>query len=227
MKTVVITWTSSGIWLACARAFLSRGHKVIGISRSIPEKLEPHDLYEHHLCDLSQNFEPSEFWIELCDILINNAGILSHHTGIEAYDADTKSAMYALHIDTPLKLIAFFMEKNKALVVLNMASMAAHMWNPDLHYGITKAAILNYTKSLASLYGKSGLRINALAPGPVDTKMLDVISQDRKNSIPSLSLSQEFNMPEHVASVALWLALDAPQTINGSTIDINDGMYVR
>ena len=227
MKTALITGTSSGIGLETAKILLNSQIRVIWLGRSLPTELTDHDLYNHISIDLTWDICFDNLDLGVIDILVNNAGILSSCIGLWEYDPKVKEDMYKLHIDTPLALITHCLNDNPNLRVINISSMAWHCGNPDLHYGITKAGMINFTKSLASIYGSSGLVINSIAPWPIDTPMLDVLPAERKASIPSISLSWEYNTVQNVAKTVHWLALEAPNTINGSTIDINDGMYVR
>jgi 3-oxoacyl-[acyl-carrier protein] reductase len=67
--------------------------------------------------------------------------------------------------------------------VVNVGSVAAFTGHPDLWYGASKAALLNMTKSFATLMGKSGVLINAVAPGPTLTQMYESLPQSRKDMV--------------------------------------------
>lgn len=111
--------------------------------------------------------------------------------------------------------------------IVNTASIAGQIGHPDIWYGISKAGIINATKSFAKLLGAKGIIINAVAPGPVETDMMNVIPEQRKKDIKSNVYLDRFAKPEEVAKTIYWLATDSPEYINGTCIDINNGAFPR
>lgn len=99
--------------------------------------------------------------------------------------------------------------------------------HPDIWYGITKAGIINATKSFAKILGPKGIIINSVAPGPVETEMMKVIPEDRKKAIKSNVFLDRFAKPVEVAKTIYWLATESPEYINGTCIDINNGAFPR
>ena len=111
--------------------------------------------------------------------------------------------------------------------VINIASVAGFGGHPDVWYGASKGAILNMTKSLAKLYGPQGVLINAVAPGPTKTAMFDQPPQSRIDEFNRLVFARRFAEPDEIAKVIEWLALDAPEYVNGACIDAASGGYLR
>ena len=111
--------------------------------------------------------------------------------------------------------------------VINIASVAGFGGHPDVWYGASKGAILNMTKSLAKLYGPQGVLINAVAPGPTKTAMFDQLPQSRIDEFNRLVFARRFAEPDEIAKVIEWLALDAPEYVNGACIDAASGGYLR
>ena len=130
--------------------------------------------------------------------------------------------------------IEFIKEVSKSMIIagngriVNTASIAGQIGHPDIWYGVSKAGIINATKSFAKLLGPKGIVINAVAPGPVETDMLSVIPEQRKKDIKnSVYLLIDLQKPEEVAKTIYWLATDCPEYINGTCIDINNGAFPR
>ncbi|MDP3695357.1 MAG: SDR family oxidoreductase, partial [Desulfocapsaceae bacterium] len=128
---------------------------------------------------------------------------------------------------------ALIREVSKAMIakgggrIVNNASIAGEIGHPDIWYGITKAGMINMTKSFAKILGPGGIVINAVAAGPVETEMLDVIPEQRKKDIKSAVYTGRFAYPEEVADAIYWLATECPEYINGTCIDINNGAFPR
>jgi len=126
-----------------------------------------------------------------------------------------------------IEAIAQQLRARKAGRIVNVASVSAFTGHPDLWYGITKAGLLNLTKSWARELGPYGVTVNAVAPGPTLTKMYDQLPQSRKDGVMRSVNSGRPCRPEEVAEAVLWLGTIAPLYINGSTLDVNDGSYPR
>ncbi|MCB4764915.1 MAG: SDR family oxidoreductase, partial [Sulfurovum sp.] len=98
--------------------------------------------------------------------------------------------------------------------------------HPDIWYGMTKAALTNATKSFAKIY-EGKVVINAVAASPVDTDMQKVNTEERKEAFKKSVITKRFATPDEVAKTILWLAIESPEYINGTTVDINNGSYSR
>ena len=119
------------------------------------------------------------------------------------------------------------MRKRKSGRIINVGSVSAFTGHPDLWYGATKAALLNITKSYASELGRSGILVNAVAPGPTLTAMYDQLPQSRKDAVMRSVHSGRPCTPEEVARVILWLGTESPDYVSGTTVDVNSGSYPR
>ena len=163
------------------------------------------------------------------DVLVNNAGVM-YSLPYDAYPEDKVEAMIALNIAAPVALIRetapAMIEKGGGRIV-NTASIAGQIGHPDVWYGITKAGLIDATKTFAKLLGPRGIVINAVAPGPVETEMLAVIPDGRKAELKNATFLKRFTRPDEVAAAIFWLATDAPEYINGACLDINNGSFPR
>lgn len=230
MKTALVTGYTGGIGAAVVDRLLGRDFQVIGLGRNrwkgaAPERLEQVE------CDLTDLTAVRAIADELppVDVLINNAGVMLT-VPYDDYPADSKQLSCAVNLEAPVALMTALggrMGERGAGRIVNTASLAGHIGHPDIWYGITKAGIINATKSFAVLLGPRGVQVNAVAPGPVTTPMLDSIPADRQAAVKSKVFTGRFATPEEVATTILWLATDAPDYINGTCLDINDGAFLR
>ena len=107
--------------------------------------------------------------------------------------------------------------------IINVGSIAGQLGHPDIWYGATKAALLNATKSFARALGPSGICVNLVAPGPVETEMLSAIPPQRLKMIQERLISGRVITADEVAKTIEWLAIDSPKTLNGTSICLYDG----
>jgi NAD(P)-dependent dehydrogenase (short-subunit alcohol dehydrogenase family) len=231
-KTVLITGGNKGIGLEVTRQFNLLGYRAIVVARSFDscDLLDSKNVIKKCF-DLTNVEEIPELVSELgpIDILVNNAGVM-HSIPFDNYPADKLNEILKLNIEAPVALIREVsknMVKNGSGRIVNNASIAGEIGHPDIWYGITKAGLINATKSFAKILGPKGIVINAVAPGPVETDMLKVIPEDRKKAIKSAVYTDRFAKPEEVAKAIVWLATECPEYINGTCIDINNGAFPR
>lgn len=232
MKKVLITGGNKGIGLETTRLFLENNYKVIVVARDYTNfEFNNNDNVEKIKYDLS-NVEGIKDLVDKIghiDILVNNAGIMNSIP----YDSYPKADMEKLMNINLYAPIEFIKHTSKSMInaksgrIVNTASVAGQIGHPDIWYGISKAGIINATKSFAKLLGEHGIVVNCVAPGPVETDMLNVIPEQRKNSIKSNVFTDRFAKPEEVAKAIFWLATDCPEYINGTCIDINNGAFLR
>ncbi len=231
-KTVLITGGNKGIGLEATRSFHRFGYRVIVVARDFSDS-PLHDTLDIILrqCDLTDIDQIPRLIEETghVDVLVNNAGVM-YSLPYDAYPQANVESMLKLNIEAPVALIR---EVSKSMIargggrIVNNASIAGHIGHPDVWYGITKAGLINATKSFAKILGPKGVIINAVAAGPVETDMLHVIPEDRKKAIKSMVYTNRFAWPEEVAKAIVWLATECPEYINGTCVDINNGAFPR
>lgn len=231
-KKVLITGGNKGIGLHTAQKFLEKDYHVIVAARDFTGfPLADQENMETISFDLRNIDEIPRLIAEIgpVEILINNAGIM-HALPFDQYPRDKVDEILKINIEAPVALIR---ETSKTMTakgegrIVNNASIAGQIGHPDVWYGITKAGVINMTKSFAKILGPRGIVINAVAAGPVETAMLDIIPEQRKKDIKKLVYSGRFAYPSEVADTIFWLATDCPPYINGTCVDINNGAFPR
>lgn len=163
------------------------------------------------------------------DVLINNAGILPGFE-YEFYPSQKKLEVIRINLEAPVALITEFSKFMKIQGhgrIINNTSIAGQIGHPDIWYGITKAGLINATKSFSKLLGPYHVQVNAVAVSPVKTELLEKISLDRRQHFLSITTEKRFASPAEVARTIAWLTLDAPDYLNGACIDLNSASFFR
>ena len=239
MKTILVTGATRGIGYATAKRLLARGERVLALGRDFSAFAldgDNADRCQRIVFDLRSIDDISVMCERLpeIDVLINNAAMLTAQA-FENYTRKDRRDVIATNVEAPAELIRCLVPKMIARPrldgicgrVINIASVAGFGGHPDVWYGASKGAILNLTKSLAKLYGPQGVMVNAVAPGPTKTGMFEQLPQSRKDEFNRLVFARRFAEADEIAKVIEWLALDAPEYVNGSCVDVVSGAYLR
>jgi 3-oxoacyl-[acyl-carrier protein] reductase len=162
-------------------------------------------------------------------VLVNNAGVQTA-VSIDKYTDEQRARILRVNLEAPVELIRAVskgMAERKSGRIINLASIAAYTPHTDLWYGVTKAGVVSFTRSFASYLGPHGIQVNAVAPGPIDTPLLDKAQPERVEELMKRVYTRRKGRPDEVAEAIRWLALDAPAIINGAIIDVTDGSFLR
>ena len=224
-KKVLVAGGTKGIGYETVKKLKEIGFQVTVVGRNFSE----FDIegVKKVVFDLEKVDELDKLFDEVgdIDVLVNNAGIDCQRT-YDDYPNEDIEKIVNVNLKTPVKLITLFADsliKNNGRVI-NVASQAAEIGHKDIWYGITKAGLVNATKSFASILGPQGVKLNAVAPGPVETTMIeDSVYSERFEKLKERTILNRIAKPEEIADVIVWLAKDAPEYINGETIDLNNG----
>ena len=223
MKTALVTGAARGIGAAVCAALSKSGVKVVGVDL---QKTEGGIAYD--LTDLKGIPRLVESAGEI-DILVNNAGV-QNAVGIDQYTDEQRARILRINLEAPVELIRAvskqMVARNSGRIV-NLASIAAYTPHTDLWYGVTKAGVVSFTRSFASYLGPHGIQVNAVAPGPIDTPLLDKAQPERVDELMKRVYTRRKGTPAEVAEAVRWLALEAPAILNGAVLDVTDGSFLR
>ena len=225
--SVLVTGAGRGIGLATARVFAAAGWQVW----SLDKEFAGDSVGERVDFDLRQRDGLAALVASLgaIDTLVNNAAVL-YCDPFGAIPDEHRDEILAVNLLAPAALIdavAPAMKARRAGRVVNVSSVSAFTGHPDLWYGVTKAALLNLTKSYARALGPHGILVNAVAPGPTRTAMYEQLPQSRKDDVMRAVYSGREGQPEEVAETIFWLGSGCPEYVNGTTVDVNNGSYPR
>ena len=164
------------------------------------------------------------------DILVNNAGILSEVPS-EALTEEQWDRLMSINLKAVFfvsQAVLPWMVRQGGGAIVSLSSLAARVGGivtaPD--YATSKAGVIGLTRTLARQYGPKGIRVNAVAPGPIMTEMTRHWSEDvRREFIARIPL-RRLGTAEDVASVVVFLAGPESGYITGATIDINGGLHM-
>jgi NAD(P)-dependent dehydrogenase (short-subunit alcohol dehydrogenase family) len=164
------------------------------------------------------------------DILVNNAGIcqVTPIDQIEEKDWDRMFAVNVKGVFLCSQAVMKIMLKQKRGKIINLGSVAGKVGGiaSGAHYAASKAAVMCLTKSLAKFLGPHGVRVNALAPGVIETDMtLMITGGNWKNFLATIPLGRIGDVKE-VAKVAIFLASDDSSYLTGEIIDVNGGQFM-
>ncbi len=236
MRHVVITGGNKGIGLALTQKFVEAGDSVQIIARDFSNQ-EEFDYQNHPLVtcipfDLTdlKNLPGLVASIPKIDVLINNAGMMEQIT-YEGYPDQQRNDSLAVNIMAPVKLIELLADKLKAPSdytprIVNNASIAGQIGHPDIWYGISKAGLINATKAFSKAF-EGKIIVNAVAPSPVETDMLNNIPPHRQQAFLKNTITGRFATAQEVAESIHWLSTESPEYINGICLDINNGSFPR
>jgi NAD(P)-dependent dehydrogenase (short-subunit alcohol dehydrogenase family) len=164
------------------------------------------------------------------DILVNNAAnALALPVGSFTEEALQKS--FEVNQKGPVLLIQEalpHLELSTAASVINVVSAGAWLFSANVAmYAAAKAAMVSYTKSIAAAFAPMGIRVNALAPGSVDTDMLRNTGPDAIKGMAAACLLRRIAHPDEIAAPAVFLASDASSYITGAVIHVDGGLVTR
>jgi 3alpha(or 20beta)-hydroxysteroid dehydrogenase len=229
-KVVVVTGGNSGMGRGIVEAFVARGAKVV-----VGDVMgEPVPGVTYRRTDVSRAEEVRAL-VALAvethgrlDVLVNNAGV----NGALVPLADQSEAGIDAVLGVNLKGVLYGMQyglremcRQRAGVIVNIASVQGMrpIYAGASIYAASKAAVVSLTRSAAHEYGQYGIRVSALAPGPIDTPMLR--AADPSGAIVDSVPLHRIGTPRDVAAAVLWLASDAASYVSGVLLPV-DGAFM-
>ncbi len=240
-KTMILTGASRGIGHATAKIFLERGWRIITCSRedAPPECKRDPNWTCHIPADLANPASLAAFITRAGEVLadaplhalVNNAGLspktpYKERLGCLNGDLDAWREVFEINFFAALKLARGFaaaLHKGRGAIV-NITSIAGHRVHPfaGSAYSISKAALSALTRELAHEFAALEVRVNAVAPGEIET---DMIQPEYEVLIPRIAL-ERMGTPQDVAAAILYLCSDEAGYVTGTELWVTGGQHL-
>ncbi len=240
-KTAVITGGSRGIGRACVRRFAKAGYRVAVIynqNQAAAEKLRD-ELTDQgggcviYRCDVADRIQSEGVCKTVLekfghvDVLVNNAGIAQIKLFTDITENDW-NRMFDVNVKGAFHFCSFLvpgMISRKSGSIVNISSMwGTRGASCEVHYSASKAALIGFTKALAKELGPSGIRVNCVAPGVIDTDMNENLGADVMASLRDEISLCRIGTPEEIAQAVFFFADAASSYITGQVLTADGGM---
>ena len=239
-KVVVITGAAGGIGQAAARAFAKAGAKLVLVDRDAEAGAETSETIRRDgearfvAADVTRATEVQAYVKAALDAhgridcFFNNAGIEGTLAPTAEHDEAAFDAVIAVNVKgvfLGLRHVLPVMLRQKSGAVVNTASVAGLVGTPGMPaYVASKHAVIGLTKAAAGEVARQGVRVNAVCPGPVDTRMIHSLEAQLDPANPAAVgeryqaaiPSGRYTTPEEIASVVLFLCSDLAANVNGA-----------
>lgn len=232
MKKALITGGARGIGEAVSRALSKEGYYLyIHCNRSVDEAealCAELGNAEYICADLSER-ESVKLLAERCgdiDLLVNNAGV-ALVAPFDSISAESARKMYEINLFAPIELtraILPAMLRRKSGVIINISSVFGEVGGScEVDYSAAKAGLIGFTKALAKEVGPTGIRVNCVCPGIIDTDMNGDLTFDDIEAICDEIPLLRMGEAEEVADCVAYLASDRALYITAGVFDVNGG----
>lgn len=241
-KTALVTGGAKGIGAAICRALAADGYRIalnynnsFEFASNLKKELSSVTHIEIFKADVSDSSDVEKMFSEIenifggVDVLVNNAGIAQ-----QILFTDITDEMWQRMIGVNLtgafnccRRALPFMIKNKFGKIINVTSMWGEVGaSMEVHYSASKAGLIGLTKALAKEVGPSGVTVNAVSPGVIETEMMSGFSDDVKSCLADETPLGILGTPQNVASAVSFLASDKADFITGQVVSVNGGFVV-
>lgn len=238
-KVAIITGGASGIGKQMVQLFQKEGATVIAadINEDNLNEISKLENVHGYKLDVSSDDAWANFAKETkekfgkIDILVNNAGVSSEKP-FDEIDLEDWEFMMSINGFGPfagMKHIAPIMAEQGSGSIVNISSYTAKIGQGFNHYSASKGAVRALSKAAATQFGRSGVRVNALFPGIIDTPMTQNLSASKEllDQLVQATPLQRLGRPDDIANAALFLASDESSFITGSELVIDGGFSAQ
>ncbi|KAI8985234.1 3-oxoacyl-reductase [Pilobolus umbonatus] len=234
-KTAIITGATRGIGLCIAETFAGQGariiligqnsHRVQNVETTFRERFQQD--HEGVVMDISKK-EDIDTHLKQIDFLINAAGISKDGLLVQMKDDDLLSTINTNLLGTmrvTQQVAKSMIRKRQGGCIINISSVVGIHGNiGQSAYSASKGGVIAFTKSLAKELGPSKIRVNAIAPGYIDTDMTSTLDDTKKSALLQAIPLQRFGTVEDIALAALFIAQS--EYIHGEILKVDGGLMI-
>jgi dehydrogenase/reductase SDR family member 4 len=242
-KVAIVTGGGRGIGKAIARRLAEAGAGVAIASRkidnlqatagefaSLPGKVVPIACHVGRLDQLENLVRETEARLGPVDVLVNNSATNVHQGSALDITDEMLDKMVEINVKSALRLVRLtvpkMIERKSGGSIINIASIAGLQPQPDgLLYSFTKAGLLMITRGLAREFGPHGVRVNAIAPGLIQTDFSEYFwkNEDHRGHVETTQPIRRIGQPDEIGFQALYLASDEASFVTGQVFVIDGG----
>ena len=239
-KNVFITGSSRGIGLAIAHKFASLGANVVlnsrgEISKELLNEFKPYGVKVLAISGDVSDFTDAKRMVDQVieelgsvDVLVNNAGITQDTLMLKMTEEDFEKVL-KVNLTGAFNMTQAVLKqmiKAREGAIINMSSVVGLMGNiGQANYAASKAGLIGFTKSVAREVANRNVRVNAIAPGMIESDMTAVLSDKVKDAMLAQIPMKQFGQAEQVADVAVFLA--SQDYLTGQVIAIDGGLTMQ
>jgi len=241
-RVVLVTGGNKGIGKAISTAFAANGdavvinfNKSLDIAKTVLEELLPRNttisLEQADVSDYRQVKQMINNIVEKygkIDIVVNNAGIVRDGFLMLMSEKDWNDVI-RINLNGVFncsKAVSEPMISQKSGVIINIASLSGITGLPgQVNYSAAKGGVIAFTKALSKELAPFNIRVNAVAPGVIETEIVDSLNEKITNNFLNVIPMKRFGKPDEVASVVKFLASQDAAYITGETICVTGGLY--
>lgn len=238
-KRVFITGAASGIGLATAQRFYDEGSTLLLCDLRSLEETELAARFPERMQYVQADVASAAGLAAVSaamgenggvDVVVNNAGITKDKSALKM-TAEDWDAVIAVNLTAVFRLSQEAAKHMKAQgrggTILSAASVVAHYGNfGQANYVATKAGVIGLTKTLAREFGRAGIRVNAVAPGFIDTPMARKVPEANLASLCERTPMGRLGKPEEIAAAYAFLASDDGAFISGTCLNVDGGLVM-
>lgn len=227
-KTAIVTGCLGAIGAATSKALTRQGYRVVGIDLTTTGSHEG-PYFQLDLADADAVQARMPALRELAgdgDVLVNNAGLYDPKAFFDLTldDFDRVMTVNVRSMFLLSQAVARWMaEAGRPGSIIQIASTAGKLGSPIIPYGTSKAAVIGLTKSMARVLARHSIRVNAVAPGVVESAISKAVDPEQMKAQLMVVPMARVAEPEEIAGVVAFLASDAASYMTGSIVDVNGG----